>query len=729
MKLRLQSRYLLTIVTLVMLVVVSLSVLLMWQFHQSTDRIRELSSASLHGKLEDKLRDRGQVVSDFLAADITQPLAQLDMAEMYRLLRSAHEIGDIQHAYVYDQDRRIVHDGTRTIDSYGVSVDELSAGNPDPTDSLVIEFDAPVVVGDKTIGGVRLAMSVAPIASETQAMDEGLTALIAQGKRRNWANVAGTTGLFLVLSMIVALLIARGLVLPIRRLAAYASAVGHGNYEEPLAIRRSDELGDLARSLREMSQNLQVTTGEVHYLAYHDSLTRLPNRAQLKQSLRQAIARAKRKQHSVALLFIDLDDFKRVNDTLGHEAGDTLLKEFAVRLRECLRGGDQLEPETDDTPNEMIARLGGDEFTVVLESIRESADAGLVATRILNLLREPYVLGGQEVVIGGSIGVTTYPEDGIDVDTLLRNADVAMYQAKERGKNNFEFYNDSMHRMATERLSLETDLRHAIEYDQMRLLYQPVLDAESNEICGIEAQVRWIHPALGGILPSVFMPLAEQTGYIVDLDEWVINRACADLAQLKQLGHAGFHMGINLTSVHFRDHSISNTILQALETNGLDPQRVVLEINEKTIMRNFARASAILSELRGRGMSVWIDEFGSGHSPLNHLTKMPVNGVKIARDYVGQMTDGDHEKAIISTIVAMAHSLNLVVTAEGVENQDQIDLLRQIKCDFVQGSLFMRPMLLDDLVTYLERSGHDKEQLEQTGTFSMIPLPRPGGKR
>ena len=226
-----------------------------------------------------------------------------------------------------------------------------------------------------------------------------------------------------------------------------------------------------------------------------------------------------------------------------------------------------------------------------------------------------------------------------------------------------------------------------------------------------------------------YPPLAEQTGYIVELDEWVINRACADLAELHAMGYPDLRVGINLASVHFRDHSISNTLLQAVETNGLTPQRIVLEINEKTIMRNFLRASVILNELQERGMSVWVDEFGSGHSPLNFLTKMPVNGLKIARDYVGQMMEGEHERAIISAIVAMAHSLNLAVTAEGVENQNQIDLLREINCDFVQGSLFMRPMLLDDLVTYLERSGQDKDTQEQTGTFSMIPLPNPSGKR
>lgn len=738
MKLRLQSRYLFTILTLVLLVVCSLSMLLMWQFHNSTERIRDLSSESLQTKLVDRLHDYGVEVGESLASNLAEPLAALDMYAMQQLIGVTLARENISHVLVYNTDGQVVHDGSvanasyaQELASFATSDDSLS-GRARMQDGI-LHLDSPITLDETEIGGVRIGLSLGPIAVQTREVHDRLDGVIHEGTRRNWINVAATTGLFVFLSMLLALYISRGLVLPIRRLAAYASAVGLGNYQASLPTSRTDELGDLARSLHEMSQNLQVTTGEVHYLAYHDSLTRLPNRAQLKQALRQAISRGERVTQSVALLFIDLDDFKRVNDTLGHEAGDQLLTEFALRLRQCLRTGDQLESDGDDEapaqPTEMIARLGGDEFTVVLESVRESADAAIVAGRILGLLKEPFLLGGQEVVIGASIGITTFPEDGADVDTLLRNADVAMYQAKERGKNHFEFYNDSMHRMATERLSLETDLRHAIEYDQIRLLYQPVLDARTNEIVGIEARVRWIHPALGGILPAVFVPLAEQTGYIVELDEWVINRACADLALLREHGFSNFTLAVKLASVHFRDQSISQTLLRALQTNELDAQRLALEINEKTIMRNFPRASAMLTDLRGRGVEVWIDEFGSGHSPLSVLPKMPVNGLKIDSDYIAQITTGSHERAIVSTIVAMAHSLNLRVISEGVENQEQIEILREIGCDYVQGSLFVRPMLLDDLVTYLERGATGAARVNQTGTFGPMAIPSPGALR
>lgn len=718
----------LMVVSVVAIVVTSLTLLLMSQFDSSTERLRQLSSDSLSNSMVELLDRYATQLGIGVVRDAAVPLANLDTQRLDQILREVRAQPGVDNAVFFDVNFDVVaYVNATTIGGNGPSADAGVAGSAEQAtwSATVRELDFPITQSGSVVGWLRLSLSLKPIYAQIEAVDAKLDELIEQGKARNWAHVVTTAGLFLVFAIGIAVFVGRTLVTPIRQLASYAAGVGVGNYDSPLPLARVDELGDLARSLKTMSDNLQITTGEVHYLAYHDSLTRLPNRTQLKQSLRQAIARGERGAHSVALLFIDLDDFKRVNDTLGHEAGDTLLKEFALRLRQCLRSGDDTEANTDLEPRETIARLGGDEFTVVLNSVREGPDAGVVANRILAVLEEPFLLSGQEVVIGASIGITTFPEDGADVDTLLRNADVAMYQAKERGKNQFEFYNDSMHRMATERLSLETDLRHAVEYEQMRILYQPIMDVRTRSLVGIEAQLRWIHPALGGILPSVFVPLAEQSGYIVELDQWVIERTCADLAELRDQGFDDFTMSATLSSVHFRNQAIAPTLIEALNRNHLEAHRIALAISEKTLMRNIPRASALLNELRERGVHAWIDGFGSGHSPLGYLPRTPVMGLKIDSDYVSAIARGDNERAIVSTVIAMAHSLNLKVTATGVENPDQVELLRDVGCDFVQGSLFVRPMQLPELVLYLERQARDRQRTGQTGTFGAIPLGKP----
>lgn len=723
MRIGLQTRYLLQTLVLAFCVVAVMSSLLMWLFSRSTDRISELGADNMQTTLTERLVDRGENMADNLVVKLETAVSTLDMQEIHEQLQLVTSVSDVDFVYVYDGNRRVLHDGSREIDTFGRPIGELvplvvSTGELDRPGILVSErhliIDRPIMIGAEQ-NGVILGMSLAPVIAETASIVENTRKMIEDDQQSQWNGVLIATLLVLAIASIFAVLLARNLVKPIHLLARYAQEVGQGNYDAILPIRRSDELGDLARSLREMSDNLQVTSGEVHYLAYHDSLTKLPNRAQLKDALQRAVARAKRSDTSAALMFIDLDDFKRVNDTLGHEAGDTLLKEFAVRLADSIRTEDQIASASEDT-GDVIARLGGDEFTVVLDSINQPSDVVTIAQRILTALKEPFVITGQEVVVGASIGVTTYPEDGEEVDTLLRNADVAMYQAKERGKNQFEFYNDSMHRMATERLSLEADLRHALRYDQMRLVYQPVVDVKQNAIVAIDSKVRWMHPALGVIHPDVFLPLAEQTGFIVELDEWVVKSVCRDLRILQQRGLT-HKIAAKLSSVHFRDQSISEVVNEALEENGVSADSLSLKVDEKTIMRNFPRASTILNSLRDSGVNIVVDAFGSGHSPLNYLTKLPVDSVKIANEYIRQVNQGEHEKAIVAIIVAMAHSLKMQVIAEGVESQEQLELIKSIDCDQVQGSIHSRPMLRDDLITYLEKHINGQNEFIQTGTY------------
>ncbi len=734
MRIGLQSRYLLQTIGLSSMVIVIMTTMLMVFFGHSTNRISELGAQRMEHTLTERLEQRGASITEGLAGSLDVAVATLDMQSMQLSLQALLENNDVSFAYIYDGQGNILHDGEPTIPAFGQNIaDVLSRTYGVTLTDRISRTDQYLVVSapvasrsaqaqpENTLvsgsAGVAVGLSLSSVAAETQTIVSNTRDLIRSDQERQLYGVSITTGILLLITAVIALWLARKLVQPIRQLATYADEVGKGNYDAVLPIRRSDELGDLAKSLREMSDNLQVTSGEVHYLAYHDSLTKLPNRAQLKEALQRAVARAKRSETSAALLFIDLDDFKRVNDTLGHDAGDTLLKEFAVRLADSIRIEDQIATASDDESSDVIARLGGDEFTVVLDSITQPSDVVVIAQRILAALKEPFIITGQEVVVGASIGVTTYPEDGVDVETLLRNADVAMYQAKERGKNQFEFYNDSMHRMATERLSLEADLRHALRYDQMRLVYQPVLDLERNEVVAIDSKVRWMHPALGVIHPDVFLPLAEQTGFIVELDEWVVKSVCRDLRMLQRRGYTSHKIAAKLSSVHFREQSISDVVSKALVQNGVPPESLSLKVDEKTIMRNFPRASKILTELRDSGVDIVVDAFGSGHSPLNYLTKLPVDSVKIAHEYIRQIDQGEHEKAIVAIIVAMAHSLNMKVIADGVESQEQMELVKNIACDMVQGSYYARPMLRDDLITYLEKHVNGRNEFVKTGSY------------
>ncbi|MEM7083204.1 MAG: EAL domain-containing protein [Pseudomonadota bacterium] len=722
MRMGLQSRYLLQTIGLSSFVIAIMTTMLMLFFSHSAGRISELGAQRLQDSLTERLEQRGATIAQNMAANLGDDVADLDMRSIQLKLQAALDNNDVAFVYVYDREGAIVHDGQATIPKYGQRIADVVRDHTG-VESAVTEgkLGNHVVVSmpltDTSGSGVTVGLSLDSVSAETQTIVANTRALIDSDQARQIYIVLVTTGILLITTAIIAMWLARKLVTPIRQLATYADEVGKGNYDAVLPIRRSDELGDLAKSLREMSDNLQVTSGEVHYLAYHDSLTKLPNRAQLKDALQRAVARARRSETSAALLFIDLDDFKRVNDTLGHDAGDTLLKEFAVRLADSIRVEDQIATASDEQSTDVIARLGGDEFTVVLDSITQPSDVVVIAQRILSALKEPFVIAGQEVVVGASIGITTFPEDGSDVDTLLRNADVAMYQAKERGKNQFEFYNDSMHRMATERLSLEADLRHALRYDQMRLVYQPVLDIEQNAVVAIDSKLRWMHPALGVIHPDVFLPLAEQTGFIVELDEWVVESVCRDMRMLQKRGYTSHKISAKLSSVHFRDQSISDVVNKALVQNGVPAESLSLKVDEKTIMRNFPRASKILTELRDSGVDIVVDAFGSGHSPLNYLTKLPVDSVKVAHEYIRQIDQGEHEKAIVAIIVAMAHSLKMKVIADGVESQQQFELVKNIACDMVQGSYYARPMLRDDLITYLEKHINGSNEFVHTGSF------------
>lgn len=427
----------------------------------------------------------------------------------------------------------------------------------------------------------------------------------------------------------------------------------------------------------------------IRHLAYHDSLTSLPNRMLFRDRFLHALALAHRKKEMLAMLFLDLDRFKKINDTLGHAAGDRLLQAVAERLKKTLREGDT------------IARLGGDEFMILLSGVKAVEDAAKVAEKILYAIRPSFMIDGHELHITTSIGISLYPYDGQDTDTLVKNADIALYRAKEYGRNNYQLYTAAMNARAFEQLALENSLRRALEREELFLMYQPLIDLKTRTISGLEALVRWqspngqIHP------PDTFIPLAEDTGLIVPMGEWIFNTACRQIKLWQSQGLEIYPVAVNLSARQFQQQNLIGEISKALEEHQVEPQYLAIELTESTILKNADLAIDTLREFKLMGIQISIDDFGTGYSSLSYLKRFPVDALKIDRSFVNDCIENADDAAIVSAIISMAHSLKLQVVAEGVETGSQLEFLRTQNCDKMQGYLISPPMAASQFATFL----------------------------
>jgi diguanylate cyclase (GGDEF)-like protein len=472
-----------------------------------------------------------------------------------------------------------------------------------------------------------------------------------------------------------------------RPFAAYTQYLGYVDFLLQTVIA----VGMISSLLEDEREASELATVEIEHLAYHDALTGLPNRPLFMDRLIVAVAQAHRANQRLAVFFLDLDRFKDINDSLGHSIGDQLLKEVAERIRRCVRDGDT------------VARFGGDEFTLLVPRIETVEEAAKTAQKILETLKIPFFIHDRELFVSTSIGISIHPIDGTDPETLVRNADTAMYRAKDQGRDNYQLYAPAMNARALERLALENMLRKAVAQKELVLYYQPLVDVNSRAIIGLEALIRWNHPELGLLSPAHFISVAEVSGLIIPIGQWVLMTACRQLKVWhRKLDHR-ITMSVNLSARQFSQPDLVDQVRRAIDESGIDPRCLELEITESNAMQNADNTIYTLRDLKALGVRIAMDDFGTGYSSLNYLKRFPIDTLKLDQMFVRDVTTDASDAAIVSAVITMAHSLRLTVVAEGVETEQQFAFLQEKGCDKIQGYLYSAPFAADELEPYLAR--------------------------
>ncbi|WDK30013.1 putative bifunctional diguanylate cyclase/phosphodiesterase [Xanthomonas campestris] len=692
----LQARFLLVMALTLLLVGAILASLLQRQSSMQRE-VRSLSAQILHELFDRSLRTRGETLATELASGLANPLYYSDLAAVGALVRNASRQQVVSYVLVFDRRGRLVHDGSATLQGYGQPMQDPLAAKAIVAPALllqsspeVLDVTVPIKVGDQRIGGVRVGMSRERVRKiESSANLTLVQNLNAIGKRDlGWLLVL--LAALVALGILLAIYVQRTLVAPVRLLAAAARQIERGDYLVQLPPHpRNDEIGELISAFGRMSESIARHDREVRHMAYTDALTGLTNRLGFREGLDHLLHTARSTDSKLALLFADIDDFKRVNDTLGHEAGDEALLQFSSRISRAVAalGGDDA----------ILARFGGDEFVILLQSGDVTLLAAQLADRLVNELSRPLNVQGREVFLGTSIGITLFPDDANDATALLKNGDIAMYQAKVAGKNCHRFYSRAADHAVERRVHMEHELRGAWERDELRLVYQPIYRTSDRVLVGVEVLLRWQHPALGTIPPSTFIDIAEQSGLIEVIGPKVLRAACLEAAKWPVVGE-GLFISVNVSPRQLRSGDLIDTVAECLAESGLPAARLHLELTETAVIGDEMMAASLLDQLHRTGVKVWLDDFGTGFSGLSHLRQVPVDGVKIDKSFIADLQRDPDDLALTTAIIGMAHSLGITVVAEGIEQEAQFNLLRDRGCDLGQGYWFSRPLSPADMV-------------------------------
>lgn len=701
----LQSRYLLG-VGVALLVGTSVVGLMFGRQAAMQREVVQLSGNVIHTMFERSVGRQGESLTRSLADALANPLYYSDLDAVGALVRNTASQEMVSYAKVYDAKGRLIHDGSFDVADYGQpSVESMVKQVSTASDVLVqqtpdvLKLAMPVMIGQQRVGSVHVGIALASFqeqeASAVRLVKQRLDAL---GRRHvTWLLVmlAALVGVVAVLGIYVQ----RTFVHPVRWLAAAAKRIEAGDCGIELrGNRRNDEIGDLLRAFGRMSESIARHDRDIRNMAHTDALTGLTNRLAFRELLDQRLQAARASGKHLALLFADIDEFKRVNDSLGHEAGDEVLVHFAERIT--------LAVAKAGSEHALLARFGGDEFVILLGDGHVDYDAAAAAKQLGQLLVDelghPLMVQGREIFLGTSIGIALFPGDALDASALLKNGDIAMYQAKLAGKNCYRYYSRAMDHAVERRVLLEQELRGAWERGELALVYQPVFRMKDRCPVGAEVLLRWEHPKLGTIPPSVFIDIAEHSGLIESIGPKVLHAACMDARQWPPNSNGEpLFISVNVSPRQLRNVDLAAEVAECLRVSELPAERLHVELTETALIGDEVLAASLLEKLHRAGVKVWLDDFGTGFSGLSHLRQVPVDGVKIDKSFVADVQRDPDDLALTTAIIAMGHALGITVVAEGIEQADQFTLLLERGCDLAQGYWLSRPLSAESWLTLL----------------------------
>jgi len=687
----LQAKFLTTVAIAVLVIVIVLAGLLQRQRAMQREVI-VLGQQSIQALVLERLRVQGRAVGLLAADELVNPLYYFDLESIGRIVRGVLNQPDVEYVTVYDPAGMVIHDGSSDIASYGQPMLDPIAGDVVNSRALLLRthadiFDvsAPISIGDQRLGGVRIGYSLESVRNYGEVANKELERRIDQIGQRYLFGIVLLLATLVFLGLAISVVMQRTLIRPVRRLAEAAREIEEGNFSAALPSRHnSDEIGQLVHAFARMTRGISRHDRDMRHMANTDALTGLANRRAFRERLEEAVARSSAAPCEFAVVFADIDDFKRVNDTFGHDVGDELLCRFSDRINDTINADADIDA--------LLARLGGDEFVLLVRRV-DGVDRDLrqvvsvLAGTLVHDLSKPLTVAGHTFVLGTSFGIAMFPQDAQSASLLMKNGDIAMYHSKHAGKNRFSFYMREMEISVERRLRVEQDLHGAWERGELTMVYQPIFSLSDARLVGAEALLRWEHPLHGSVDPAMFIDVAERSSLIQSMGKRVLHVACAQLVDWRQRSPAGAELfiAVNVSPVQLRDGDLSAQVESALDSTGLDASSLHLEITETTMIGDGEAAALAFARLRDVGVRIWLDDFGTGFSGLSHLRRIPVDGVKIDRSYVADVLDDADDLALVTAIITMAHALGMSAIAEGVEQRAQMEILRGLNCDFAQG--------------------------------------------
>ncbi|MGJ7093434.1 EAL domain-containing protein [Vibrio hannami] len=713
--LKVQGKYILFSLFLSLTTVISCTAVYYYlaQKH-SSDLFSQVTERSLDA-YKQAVVEQAKEMSDYLAFALFDPLYNHNPDQAQYLIEPLLNINKISKIIVFDANGSTFHDGSKWLFNFGEKFNNqevLSAvleqgKHYDKFSDKSFGSAQPIMVADKIIGGVYIEYSLDEINQSIGNISNIFYGFKNEVRQKLFLSMGTVAALSFLFSVGFAVIIARSISNPITKLIQHTKQIADTNFsagQNLSYVKRSDEFGELAIAFSDMSQELERKTAKISFLAFHDHLTKLPNRTNFTQYVNDQMAALPGKPFSV--LFIDLDNFKAINDNYGHKKGDMFLIQIASRLEATLQLYGGLRPNKHWVNKNMISRVGGDEFLVYLPNAHHQHDIARFIELLLRDICTPIQISQEQFVVGASIGVATYPTSGNSAEELIKSADIAMYQAKFEGGNSFKIFNDKMSEIVARRALLEREMRQSLDdLEQFEFWYQPQTRLRTNQIVGAEALVRWKHPTLGLISPAEFIPIAEATGMIIPIGNWLIERVCKQLNTWESFLPNDFYIAFNLSANQIYRNNIANHIRHMLDKHAIDSKRIHVEITESLLLKDENEAMVTLNELRSDGVKVWLDDFGTGYSSLAYLRRFQLDGIKIDRSFVNDLTYIEKDAELVKAIIALSGNLNIDVVAEGIETLEQKTYLDKHGCTYGQGYYLSKPLIPEEFIHLLKKPG------------------------